>query len=136
MILLVLSFIRTIVPAIVGAVVGYLVSLGLEVDPEFQGALTAVLFAVFTALYYLIIRVIEMKFPMIGVLLGYAKSPDSYSKGAGVDVTSKSENELTVQINNPHTDEPTLIPGTTLPNLNSSVVNNLDRVPGPDHRAE
>lgn len=130
MILLLLSFIRTIVPAIVGAVVGYLVSLGLNVDPEFEGALTAVLFAVFTGLYYLIIRVIEMKFPGIGILLGWAKSPDSYSKGAGVDIVSKSETNLAVQVN-----EPAVIPGTTLPNLNSSVVS-LDRVPGPDHRAD
>lgn len=130
MILLLLSFIRTIVPAIVGAVVAYLVQLGLAVDGEFEAALTAVLFAVFTGIYYLIVRVIEMKFPGIGILLGWAASPDSYSKGAGVDIVQKSEQNISVQVN-----EPALIPGTTLPNLNSSVVS-LDRVDGPDHRAE
>lgn len=129
MFLLLVSFLRTIVPAIVGAVVGYLVSLGLEVDPEFQGALTAVLFALFTGLYYLIIRVIEMKFPNIGILLGFNRSPDSYSKGSGVDIVAKDETQVVVN------SDAKVIAGTTLPNLNSSVVG-LDRVPGPDHRAD
>jgi hypothetical protein len=130
MILLLLSFVRTIVPAIVGQVMGYLtVTLGLEVDPQFEGALTAVLGTVFMAIYYLIVRVIEMKFPQIGILLGWAASPDSYSKGLGVDITSKTENTATIE------PTPEAIVGTTLPNLNSSVVSNLDRVDGPDHRA-
>ena len=114
MILLLLSFLRTIVPAIVGAVVAYLVSLGLEVDEDFEKALTAVLFAVFTGLYYLIVRVIEMKLPIVGVLLGYAKSPDSYSKGPGVDVTKPQGNTVEVTVNP-----------------------DLDRVKdGPDHKLE
>ena len=75
------SFIRTIVPAIVGTVVGWLVQLGLEVDPEFRGALSTVLSIAFTGLYYIVVRVIEQKVPQLGVLLGYAKSPDAYSKG-------------------------------------------------------
>ena len=109
MILLLLSFVRTVVPAIVGAVVGYLVSLGITLDPEFEGAMTAVMFALFTGIYYLLVRVVEMRFPAVGVLLGWAKSPDSYSRGTGVDVVSKSQNEVTIQTS--------------------------DRVDGPDHRA-
>ena len=133
MILLLLSFLRTVVPAIVGAIITELVKLGLTVDPEFEGLLTGGLFATFTGLYYLIVRVIEMKFPIFGVLIGWAKSPDSYSRGPGVDIT-KPGNELIVTVN-PATPS-TPIEGTVLPNLNSSVVNNLDRVDGPDHRAE
>lgn len=130
MILLLLSFVRTIVPAIVGAVMSYLVSLGLQVDGQFEAALSAVLFAVFTGLYYLIVRIIEMKFPGVGILLGYAKSPDSYSKGPGVDIPSKSDvaSSIEITVNQP------AISGTTLPGLNSSVVS-LERVDGPDHRA-
>jgi hypothetical protein len=136
MILLLLSFIRTIVPAIVGMVIGFFTTIGLDVDPEFEGALTAVLGTVFMALYYLIVRIIEMKFPIVGVLIGWAKSPDSYSKGPGVEI-EKPSGDVHVTVNNAYTEsEPTVIPGTTLPNLNSSVVSNLDRAPGPDHRAE
>lgn len=134
MILLLLSFLRTVVPAIVGAVVAVLVQSGLTVDPEFEGALTAVLFATFTGLYYLVIRVIEMKFPWVGVLIGWAASPDSYSKGPGVDIT-KPTNELIVTVNQEKSPI-TPIEGTVLPNLNSSTVSNLDRVPGPDHAKE
>lgn len=78
------SFIRTIVPALVGAVSGWLIQLGLEVDPEFRGALSTVLSVALTGLYYIVVRVIEQKVPQIGVLLGYAKSPDAYSKGTVV----------------------------------------------------
>ena len=78
---LIASIIRTIVPALVGSVTGWLVQLGLEVDPEFRGALSTVLSVAFTGLYYIIVRVIEQKVPALGVLLGYAKSPDAYSKG-------------------------------------------------------
>jgi len=118
MILLLLSFLRTIVPAIVGAVAAYLVQLGLTVDPEFEASLTAVLFAVFTGLYYLIIRVIEMKFPWVGVLIGWAKSPDSYSRGPGVEVVKPTGNEVLISVSPDHT------------------VETVDRVPGPDHRLE
>lgn len=132
MYLLLLSFIRTIVPAIVGAVVGFLTTLGLEVDKEFAPALTTVLGILFTGLYYLIVRVIEMKLPQVGILLGYAKSPDSYSKGLGVDVASKNESSATLTVNNP------------VAELNSSVVSNsVDKeiyvsrkTPGPDHLRE
>lgn len=132
MILLVLSFIRTVVPAIVGQVMGYLtVTLGLVVDPEFEGALTAVLGVAFTGLYYLIVRVIEMKFPWVGVLIGWAKSPDSYSRGPGVDVTSKPEGELNISVTTKsETAEPTTVTGH-LANLNSSVLTNLDKGDAP-----
>lgn len=132
MVLLLLSFIRTIVPVIVGQVMGFFTAQGIDVDPQFEGALTAVLGAAFAGLYYLIVRVIEMKFPQAGILLGYAKSPDSYSKGPGVEITKPAGNpEITVSVQSESTDD-----GTTL-NSNPVIVQAAsDRVPGPDHRAE
>lgn len=122
MILLLLSFIRTIVPGIVGAVIGYLTTIGLEVDPQFEGALTAVLGTVFMGLYYLIVRIVEMKIPAVGILLGYAKSPDSYSKGPGMDITKPAGSpEVTVNV--------TQDPNTPFPDV---YVNRM--TDGPDHR--
>lgn len=130
----VISLVRTIVPIIVGAVFTWLASYGIEVPEDGQMGLTAFLFAFFTGIYYLIVRLLEERYPQVGILLGFAKSPDSYSKGPGVEVTSKpAGNEVNITVTNP-TAEPTVITGTTLPNLNEAVP--TDRVPGPDHRAE
>lgn len=135
--LLLISFVRTITPGIVGMVVGWFTALGLTVDPEFEGALTAVLGLTFMGLYYLVVRLIEQKFPKVGILLGYAKSPDSYSQGPGVEITKPQGNpEITVHVENPAiASEPVVIDGTHLSTMNSSVVSNLDRVDGPDPRA-
>ena len=73
-----LSIVRTIVPAIVGAVLSWLSLTGLELDPEFETALTAVLFAVFTSAYYVAVRLFETyASPKLGWLLGAAQSPDA-----------------------------------------------------------
>lgn len=127
----VISLIRTNTPALVGALVGLLVSLGLQVPDDAVAGLTAFLGFLFTALYYLIVRLLEEKFPQVGILLGYAKSPDSYSKGPGVEVTSKPEGELHISVK---TDDQSPVVTGELTQLNSSVVSNLDRAP--DHRAE
>lgn len=71
------SFIRTVVPTIVGAVLAFLASKGIELDATAAANLTGFLTALFTALYYLVARIIEAKWPGAGkYLLGSAKQPD------------------------------------------------------------
>jgi hypothetical protein len=80
------------------------VTMGLDVDPQFEAALGAFLGTMFTGLYYLIVRIVEMKFPQVGILLGWAKSPDSYSKGPGVDITKPAGSpDVTVNISQENT---------------------------------
>lgn len=76
------SIVRTIVPIIVGAVLGFFASANVQVDSEFEKLLTAVLTLVFTTAYYVAVRLFETYIsPKLGWLIGYAKSPDSYSIG-------------------------------------------------------
>lgn len=72
---LVTSVIRTWTPIIVGAIVTFLASRGLELDAEFSTNLLLVLQALFTGVYYLIVRLLEKKWPQLGVLLGVATKP-------------------------------------------------------------
>lgn len=128
----VISLIRSNVPVAVGALLTWLISFGIVVPEEGRIGLTSFLFFFLTGFYYLVVRLLEERFPQVGILLGFPKSPDSYSKGPGVEVTSKPGNEVNVTIHQPDNAEPTVITGTTLPNLAAVA----DRVPGPDHRAE
>lgn len=74
------SIVRTVVPIIVGSVLGWFTSANIPLDAEFEGTLTALLTLLFTAAYYVAVRLFETYIsPKIGWLLGYAKSPDSYS---------------------------------------------------------
>lgn len=75
----ILSLVRTYTPIAVGAVVAWLVTLGVEVDVETQAGLVVALTGVIQAIYYTVIRLLEKKFPQIGVLLGSAKTPE-YTK--------------------------------------------------------
>jgi hypothetical protein len=74
------SVIRSIVPIIVGAVASWFVSIGVELEPEGLVALSSFLTALFGALYYVGVRLLEEKVPAFGWLLGLAKSPDSYTR--------------------------------------------------------
>ena len=75
------SIVRTVVPIVVGSVLGWFASANLPLDPEFEGALTALITLLLTMAYYVAVRLFETYIsPKIGWLLGYAKSPDSYSK--------------------------------------------------------
>ncbi len=75
------SIVRTIVPIVVGAVLGWLAAANVPVDPDFEGTLTTLLTAVLTTAYYVAVRLFETYIsPKLGWLLGYAKTPDSYSK--------------------------------------------------------
>jgi hypothetical protein len=77
---LVASVIRTIVPAAVGQVAAWLTLLNVPLTPEAETGLTAFLGFAFTAIYYLVVRIIEQQWPSFGVFLGLPKSPDTYSK--------------------------------------------------------
>lgn len=75
------SIVRTVVPIVVGAVLGWFASANLPLDPEFEGALTALITLLLTTAYYVDVRLFETYIsPKIGWLLGHAKSPDTYSK--------------------------------------------------------
>lgn len=77
------SIVRTLTPIIVGAIVGWIVARGIPVDAEFQASITIAITAVFQAVYYVAVRLLERYVtPKLGWLLGLAKSPDSYSKPA------------------------------------------------------
>lgn len=63
-----ISVIRTIVPMIVGALIAVAADLGFEID---SAALEVVLFQVVSGLYYVVVRLLEQKFPEFGWLLGW-----------------------------------------------------------------
>jgi hypothetical protein len=70
------SLVRTFTPIIVGAVLGWFVAAGIPLDPEFETALTLVIGAVFTVIYYLAVRLFETYVsPKFGWMLGLAKEP-------------------------------------------------------------
>lgn len=120
---LIASLARTFVPAVVGAVLGWFATTGLQVDPALEGLLTVVFMAGFTGLYYAAVRFVEEKVPWVGILLGYAKSPDSYSKGQATPGELPKETSLNLTIINPKEPE--------------HVAEIVDRVKnGPDHRLE
>lgn len=75
---LVTSIIRTVVPAIVGAVLAGLSNIGVELDAAAAANLAAFLTALFGGLYYVVIRVIESRWPKAGILLGSTKKPEYY----------------------------------------------------------
>ena len=111
---LALSLIRTYAPILVGAFASWLLTVGLDIDSETQAGLVIFLTGLLQAVYYTVVRVLEQKFPGIGVLLGAAKSPDAYSKGDEAAQVTADVAEVDVS------DDVELPP--------------LD-VPGPDHRA-
>ena len=67
---LLVSLRRTLVPMIVGLVAGSF--LGGYVNPD---ALDEVVTGAVTAVYYLIVRLLESKMPVFGLLLGSKKQP-------------------------------------------------------------
>lgn len=76
---LVLSLIRTYVPILIGGLVAWLLTIGVDLDAEAQAGLIVALTGVLQAVYYTAVRLLEQRFPGVGVLLGSAKTPDSYS---------------------------------------------------------
>ena len=69
------SQIRTVSPIVVGGLISWLATLGLELDAETQSGLVIALTGILQAAYYLIVRLLERRWPKVGVLLGSAKKP-------------------------------------------------------------
>ena len=73
---LVTSLIRTYVPLGVGLLLTWLAgSLHIVIDPASQPGLAALCVAVISAGYYALARLLERKWPALGVLLGVASTP-------------------------------------------------------------
>lgn len=68
------SLIRTYVPIAVGAVIAWLTAKGLTINPNDVVGVVGFLTAIIQGLYYLVVRLLERKFPQFGWLLGQAKS--------------------------------------------------------------
>jgi uncharacterized membrane protein (DUF441 family) len=68
------SLVRTIVPAIVGTVLAWLASRGLDLT-SYSNAVNAALVPLFIALYYALVRLAERKWPIAGILLGARRQP-------------------------------------------------------------
>ncbi|EYR64252.1 hypothetical protein N866_13620 [Actinotalea ferrariae CF5-4] len=72
----IVSLIRTYVPVGVGAFLAWLLSLGIEVDAQTQAGLITSMTALVVAAYYTLVRLLERKWPAVGVLLGVPKQPE------------------------------------------------------------
>jgi len=71
------SLIRTYAPIVAGAIISWLISLGLDVGAEANVGLTVFLTAVATGLYYLLARLLEARWPVMGrFLLGSSRKPE------------------------------------------------------------
>lgn len=72
------SIIRTAVPLIVGPLVTWLASKGVDIDGE---TLTVAVAAVVGFVYYVGVRLLERRWPALGVLLGSKKKPTYVDPG-------------------------------------------------------
>lgn len=73
---LVARTIRTAVPAAVGAFVLMLADRGIHLDDMAINGAVAFLVGLFTAIYYLLVRVIGKKYPWVEAFLGSTNQPD------------------------------------------------------------
>lgn len=71
----IISQIRTYVPILVGALAAWLLTKGVELDTDTQAGLIVFLTGLLQGLYYLIVRLLEKRWPKVGVLLGVASKP-------------------------------------------------------------
>ena len=74
------SLIRTYVPILVGQVAAWLALKGVQLDDATIVASTAALGGLLSAVYYLVVRLLEQKFPQLGILLGSTKKPEYTGK--------------------------------------------------------
>lgn len=80
----VISAIRTYVPLGVGLLLTWLASsLRVIIDPSSQAGLVALCVAVLSGGYYTLVRLLEVKFPQLGIFLGVPAKP-TYVKPAKV----------------------------------------------------
>lgn len=82
------SLIRTYVPVLVGQALAWAVTLGVlaetTVTDEQQAAVSAVAGALLTGIYYTLVRLAEVRWPGVGILLGSTRQPVDYAPGADV----------------------------------------------------
>ena len=84
------SIVRTLTPVVVGQITAYLATIGAILPEDVMAAVTVVLGFIFTSVYYVIVRWLEQKFPKLGVLLGWAAVPESYTPAKDrQDISSK-----------------------------------------------
>lgn len=81
---LITSIIRTYVPIAVGALASYLLTLEIDLDAEAQGGLIVALTALLQGAYYLIVRVLERRYPKAGLLLGTESTPKYVNKSTNL----------------------------------------------------
>lgn len=73
---IVIATIRTTVPSLVGTMVLFLAQNDINLDSAAISGLVAFLVGLFTAVYYLAVRLIGQRFPQAEWLLGVAKTPE------------------------------------------------------------
>lgn len=95
---LVPSIVRTVTPIVVGATLTLLIAIGVELPEDMETELLAAIGLLITAIvqtvYYVVARLLERKFPQLGVLLGLPKTPDAYSSDAepaAIEMPSRTE---------------------------------------------
>jgi hypothetical protein len=75
------SIVRTVVPIVAGAIITFFASKGITFDEQFTASLYTVLQGLFTGLYYIVVRLLETRFPRFGWLLGSPKKPEYSDPG-------------------------------------------------------
>lgn len=76
------SIIRTITPTIAGFIITFLASKGITLDDQFSANLLLLIQGVVTAVYYIFVRILEVKVsPKFGWLLGSTKTPEYIEPG-------------------------------------------------------
>ena len=81
------SVVRTFVPVVVGWVTGAFAAANIPVDPQLEVTLAGALTALFTTVYYIILRLLETYVtPKFGWLLLLPKAPVVYSKVSPKDI--------------------------------------------------
>ncbi|MFJ2029414.1 hypothetical protein [Streptosporangium sp. NPDC087985] len=78
---LILSWVRTAVPAGVGGLAAWLATKGVDVDPADALAVGAGVGAATTTVYQVTVSTLQRKWPLIGILLGSTRMP-TYQEGA------------------------------------------------------
>ena len=74
------SLIRQYVPILVGYIAAWLVTIGVELDSDTQAALILALGGIASAVYYGIVRALELRWPSLGALLGRRAQPEYASR--------------------------------------------------------
>lgn len=88
------SFVRTLVPFAVGQIVAFAASLGIEVSESQEAAFTTVLGFVVAAIWYVVFRWLEQKWPKLGIFLGWAKTPGEYARNHPTVESSVTDDKI------------------------------------------